>query len=108
MPLWFKGYGLSQEKMFVLLVLMRMLHVVGLSVFFGWAYMKTKNIWLCVLLHGFQNAATLAFEWVTGGGTTGNIGSFDYIMVSISAIIMLLFLFSKEYRLTKFVPLHSF
>lgn len=98
MPLWFKGYGLSQEKMFVLLVLMRILHTVGCAVFFGWAYMKTKNIWSCVLLHGFNNSATLAFDWMAVGGTAESISALDYIMIFIASIIMLFFLLAKEYR----------
>ena len=57
MPLWFTIYEPSQWKGIALLVSVRMLDVVGLAVFFGWAYMKTKNIWCCVLLHGVNNEA---------------------------------------------------
>lgn len=99
MPLWFTAYGLNQEKSFLLLVLIRMLHTVGLAVFFGWAYMKTQNIWLCVLIHGVNNSAA-----VSGYSQLNNIAaiktsdSFYMITVCVSTIIMLLFLFSKEYR----------
>lgn len=80
-----------------------MLHVVGLSVFLGWAYMKTRNIWSCVLLHGVNNAAASVFDQMPGGDTAESINpfdlsTFDFITMFIAAITMLLFLLAKEYR----------
>ena len=106
MPLWVMIYGPGQWKRIVWLVSARMLYVVGLSVFFGWAYMKTKNIWCCVLLHGVNNEAASAFDWMSGGDAAESINPFDlsavsffdYIMTFIAVIIMLFFLVAKEYR----------
>ena len=53
--LWFQISEPGQGKLIVLLVLMRMPYVIALAVFLGWAYMKTNNIWLCVLIHGVNN-----------------------------------------------------
>lgn len=103
MPLWFMIYGPDQWKRIIWLVLVRMLHVVGLAIFFGWAYMKTKNIWCCVLLHGVNNEAVSAFDQMTGGDTAESINpfdlsNFDLITIFIAAITMLFFLLAKEYR----------
>ena len=106
MPLWVMIYGPGQWKRIVWLVSARMLYVVGLSVFFGWAYMKTKNIWCCVLLHGVNNEAASAFDWMSGGDAAESINPFDlsavsffdYIMTFIAVIIMLFFFVAKEYR----------
>lgn len=98
-PLWFTVYGLNQEKGFLLIVLIRMLHSVGLAVFLGWAYMKTQNIWLCVLVHGVNNSAGASgYTQLNNTATIETSDSFNLIMVCLSAIILLLFLFAKEYR----------
>lgn len=65
---------------------------------FGWAYMKTKNVWPCILFHGVNNVAV---NWMSGSDTVENISVydyFDYITMFIAVIIMLFFLFAKEYR----------
>lgn len=97
MPLWFSTFELSQEKIFVSLVLVRLLAAVGMSVFAGWAYMKTQNIWLCVLLHGINNAAVAGYSQMDIS-ISENIDSFLLFMQSFGAILMLLFLFAKEYK----------
>lgn len=98
MPLWFTAYGLNQEKRFLLLVLMRMLHAVGLAVFLSWAYMKTQNIWLCVLIHGVNNSAAVSgYSQLNNTAAIETSDSFYMITICVSAMIMLLFLFSKEY-----------
>lgn len=100
MPLWFQISEPGQGKLIVLLVLMRMPYVIALAVFFGWAYMKTNNIWLCVLIHGVNNAAVSAFDsdLVTVADTVKSVSVFDGIMTAVAVIVMLLFLFTKEYR----------
>lgn len=97
MPLWFTVYELSQEKIFASLVLVRILSTVGMSVFAGWAYMKTRNIWLCVLLHGINNVAITGYSQMEIS-INGNIDCFVLFMKSFGAVLMLLFLFAKEYR----------
>ena len=100
MPLWFQISEPGQGKLIVLLVLMRMPYVIALAVFLGWAYMKTNNIWLCVLIHGVNNAAGAAFDsdLVTVADTVESVSVFDGIMTAVAVIVMLLFLFTKEYR----------
>lgn len=100
MPLWFQISEPGQGKLIVLLVLMRMPYVIALAVFLGWAYMKTNNIWLCVLIHGVNNAAGSAFDsdLVTVADTVESVSVFDGIMTAVAVIVMLLFLFTKEYR----------
>lgn len=75
-------------------------YYLGVAVFFGWAYMKTNNIWLCVLIHGVNNAAVAAFDsdLVTVADTVESVSVFDGIMTAVAVIVMLLFLFTKEYR----------
>ena len=100
MPLWFQISEPGQGKLIVLLVLMRMPYAIALAVFLGWAYMKTNNIWLCVLIHGVNNAAGSAFDsdLVTVADTVESVSVFDGIMTAVAVIVMLLFLFTKEYR----------
>lgn len=101
MPLWFTVYELNQEKGFLLIVLIRMLHSVGLAVFLGWAYMKTQNIWLCVLIHGVNNLAAMfgySYDQAVEMTTIETSDPLYLIMVCLSAIILFLFLFAKEYR----------
>lgn len=100
MPLWFQISEPGQGKLIVLLVLMRMPYIIALAVFLGWAYMKTNNIWLCVLIHGVNNAAGSAFDsdLVTVADTVESVSVFDGIMTAVAVMVMLLFLFTKEYR----------
>ena len=79
MPLWFQISEPGQGKLIVLLVLMRM---------------------LCVLIHGVNNAAGSAFDsdLVTVADTVESVSVFDGIMTAVAVIVMLLFLFTKEYR----------
>ena len=103
MPLRFVVYEPDQWEKIVLFVLISTLYSVVFSVFLGWAYMKTKNIWSCILLHGVNNAAAFAFDQIPGGDTAESINlfdlsTFDYINIFIAAIIMLFFLLAKEYR----------
>ena len=61
--------------------------------------MRTKNIWLCVLIHGFNNSAAYGFQWMTDNGLAENVSDVQAMAaVFISAVIMILFLFAKEYR----------
>lgn len=82
-----------------MLVLIRMLRTVGMAVFLGWAYMKTQNIWLCVLIHGVNNSAGASgYDQLNNIATIETSNSFYMITICVSAIILLLFLFSKEYK----------
>lgn len=71
---------------------------VTLGVYFGWAYMKTQNIWVAVLLHYFNNNMILAY---TGSAVLSNqtVTWFDVlIQLVIYGAIFLPFLAAKVYR----------
>ena len=61
---------------------------IGCSAFFGYIYIKTKNVWLCAIGHGIYNAM--------GTGMPDN--KMYNIMTVVTGIILCLFLFKKEYR----------
>lgn len=61
---------------------------IGCSAFFGYIYIKTKNVWLCAIGHGIYN--------VMGTGMLDN--KMYNIMTVTTGIILCLFLFKKEYR----------
>ncbi|HGZ2665529.1 TPA: CPBP family intramembrane glutamic endopeptidase, partial [Clostridioides difficile] len=53
-PLWFTVYHVD-----VLGILLRLFSVISLSIFFGYVYMKTKNVWSCVVIHLINNTVLL-------------------------------------------------
>lgn len=61
---------------------------IGCSAFFGYIYIKTKNVWLCAIGHGIYN--------VMGTGMLDN--KMYNIMTVTTGIVLCLFLFKKEYR----------
>ena len=52
------------------------------------------------MIHGVNNAAGVAFDsdLVTVADTVESVSVFDGIMTAVAVIVMLLFLFTKEYR----------
>lgn len=95
MPLWFTYYALGLNDMMAgLLIFTRFVHTTGLSVFMGWAYMKTNNIWICVLIHGLNNAAAFGY----GLYGENQISMSNVISALACGIIMLVFLLTKEYK----------
>ena len=52
------------------------------------------------MLHGVNNAAGAAFDsdLVTVADTVESVSVFDGIMTAVAVIVMLLFLFTNEYR----------
>lgn len=92
-PAWFGLYHINEYEVttMVMVVIYRFLSTVGMAVFMGWAYMKTENIWCCVLIHGYNNAV--------GGLVTEPYVLFgDIPMTVFRPIVLMLFLFAKEYR----------
>lgn len=61
---------------------------IGCSAFFGYIYIKTKNVWLCAIGHGIYNTM--------GTGMPDN--NMYNIMTVVTGIVLCLFLFKKEYR----------
>lgn len=79
--------------------IIQMIHVVGLSIFFAYVYMKTENIFICSIIHALNNAAGVMNPNYNYSGeiTYLQIG-FTLIFISIFYIP---FLFTKEYKKVK-------
>lgn len=92
-PAWFGLYHFSEYEVttMVLTIIYRFINVAGLAVFMGWAYMKTENIWCCVLIHGYNNA-------IVGLATEPYMISEHIPLSALRPVILILFLFAKEYR----------
>lgn len=55
LPIWIPSFISNQQNITLsFLMLTRFLNGIGLAAFLGWVYRKTKNIWLCTLLHGMN------------------------------------------------------
>lgn len=82
-------------------MLLQQVACISLGVFFAYAYMKTENLWLPVLLHYFNNNLILV---VVGNVSLSN-QEYTFEMVVISAltnfVIFLPFLFSKVFKKKK-------
>lgn len=61
---------------------------IGCSAFFGYIYIKTKNVWLCAIAHGIYNAM--------GIGMPDN--KMYNVMTVMTGIVLCLFFLKKEYR----------
>lgn len=69
-----------------------------LGIYFGYAYMKTENVWAPMLLHIVNNVIGIIF----GGGYT-TVYTWEILLYSIltSAILFTPFLLTKEYKSDK-------
>jgi membrane protease YdiL (CAAX protease family) len=52
----------------VIMTVSQIITCLGLGIFFGWAYLKTENIWVPVILHYLNNnlIVVVANEYSTG------------------------------------------
>jgi len=69
-----------------LLIAWRMIDTVGIAIFLGWAYLRTKNIWTCVWIHAINNA-------IIPNMTEKKM----YIYIVIRTMIFIGFLLTSEY-----------
>lgn len=79
-------------------ILIHQVTCITLAVFFGYAYRKTGNIWVPVVMHYINNNMAMI---LTGSADLGNnvYGWKDVLMLLvINGIVFLPFLFSKVYR----------
>lgn len=79
-------------------ILIHQVTCITLAVFFGYAYRKTGNMWVPVVMHYINNNMALV---LTGSADLGNnvYGWKDVLMLLvINGIVFLPFLFSKVYR----------
>ncbi|MCI6466251.1 MAG: CPBP family intramembrane metalloprotease [Faecalicatena sp.] len=89
-PLWFTVYDLKLWE-----IPFRILLAISFSIFLGYVYMRTNNVWLCGLAHS-------AFDTMSHYGTQGvnvenNIG-YHIIIVLFLILSLSLFILKKEYQ----------
>lgn len=86
-------------------VLLQIVTCVSFSIFFGYGYMKTENIWVPVVMHYINNNMAA----VLGGGAQAlenNVYRWVDVPIMIGLnIIFIVFIFSKVYRENKDVQL---
>ncbi|WP_304340240.1 CPBP family intramembrane glutamic endopeptidase [Metaclostridioides mangenotii] len=93
LPLQFTLYS---PKTPILGTVNHLIFVIGLSIFLGYVYMKTKNVWFCAIIHALNNGAGVilsdySYESVITFSTIVQI----LILVSI---LYVPFIFTKEYK----------
>ncbi|HAU5320453.1 TPA: CPBP family intramembrane metalloprotease, partial [Clostridioides difficile] len=92
-PLWFTVYHVD-----VLGILLRLFSVISLSIFFGYVYMKTKNVWSCVVIHLINNTVLLDTD-LNNAFLNFNASSLNSSIILgclIFSVLLSLFIFSKE------------
>lgn len=78
-------------------ILVQLAGCVGMGIFFGWVYMRTKNIWAVTIIHFLNNNLGMALFLVTGAGVERHWG--DTVLTTVLYLIVYLpFLLTKEYR----------
>ncbi|KPI53023.1 CPBP family intramembrane glutamic endopeptidase [Clostridioides difficile] len=94
-PLWLTSYHVD-----ALGILLRLCFVIGISIFLGYVYMKTKNIWACVIIHLINNMVLLDINLnkVFLNFNSSNLNSSVISGCLIFSIILSLFIFAKEYK----------
>ena len=94
-PLWFTIYHVDG-----LGILLRLIFVIGLSIFLGYVYMKTKNVWACVIIHLTNNTLLLDVNLSNTflNFNSSNLSSNVILGCLIYSILLSLFIFTKEYK----------
>ncbi|WP_320063647.1 CPBP family intramembrane glutamic endopeptidase [Clostridioides difficile] len=78
----------------VLGLITRSIYIFGISIFLGYLYIKTKNIWFCAIIHILNNSAFLITN-----SKESTITYHDILIVSMVVLIFYVpFLFTKEYK----------
>ena len=68
---------------------------ISLGIFFGYAYMKTENIWMVSMLHSWNNNLAAVLSGGAVGGVTVKWG--DVLSLIILNLVFSVFIFSKVY-----------
>lgn len=92
MPLWFTQYDFSYLEIFVRVPL-----TISFSVFLGYVYMKTKDVWMCATFHCLVNTFSGRFEEQLVYKTVAFGMSASEIVQIVFMLSLVLFIFSKEY-----------
>ena len=71
---------------------------IALGIFFGYAYMKTKNIWVVVIMHFMNNNIIPVF----GGQIQGNTYSWKNVIVhAVVSLLYVAFIFAPIFNAKK-------
>lgn len=94
-PLWFTIYHVDG-----LGICIRLFSVISLCIFLGYVYMKTKNIWACVVIHLINNAVFLDADLnnIFLNFNSSNLNSNVILGCLIFSVLLSLFIFTKEYK----------
>lgn len=92
-PLWFTQYNLSIYE-----IGLRFLMTISFSIFLGYVYMKTENVWMCALFHILVNIFSGRFEMVFSYKKIFLGRSLSEIIQIIFMLSLGMFIFSKEYK----------
>lgn len=94
MPIWVSVYEVDSIG-----IMLRFISTTGLSIVIGYAYMKSKNVWICAFMHFLLNGIYPSFP---GNRALNVIQLRTAPWQIVSFIIMVMaffsFLFSKEYK----------
>ena len=92
-PLWYTYY-----KVDFIGNIVRYLAVLGLTIVLGYIYMKTRNLWICALVHLMNNSISGAIGSVEVNKETLFITSkLGYLIIILSFVFIIIFSM-KEYR----------
>ena len=70
---------------------------VGMGIFFGWVYLRTRNVWAVTAAHFLNNNLGLMLFGVSAAGVTLGWGD-TVLSVLLYMVVYLPFLLTKEYR----------
>lgn len=89
---------LYSPETWILSVINQQIVCIGYGIFFGFVYMKTKNIWLPTLIHYFNN--NLVFVLTGSTDISNQVLTWQGLLLSavVFGIVYIPFILSKEYK----------
>lgn len=101
-PLWFTQYRLSFYE-----IGLRFLLTISLSIFLGYVYMKTDNVWVCAVFHLLINIFSGGFEGQLVYKKVIYGMSLNEVLQIIFVLSLFLFVFSDEYKQNEKISDHN-
>lgn len=97
-PFYYGWFGTTYTTpQFAAIIIIRIISTISMAIFIGWAYLRTSNIWICLLIHQIHNSISTATPISTL--TPLNIT----LMIILSALPALV-IFTKEYKRNSILP----
>lgn len=78
-------------------ILVQLAGCVGMGIFFGWVYLRTRNVWAVTATHFLNNNLGVTLFAVSAAGVTVGWGD-ALLSIALYLIVYLPFLLTKEYR----------